>query len=180
MAAGFNAFGARHARQGGDKRGGKLDRLRPQGRLEPPVEPRFAVQRREQVGKAADGLRAPQEQDAAGIQAVVKERQQLLLQLRRQVDQQVAAAQDVELGEGRIHDDVLRGKDHHLADLLADPVAALVLDEEPAQALRRHVRGDVGREDALAGLVDGVPVQVGGEDLEREVPGRLELAPAPP
>ena len=98
----------------------------------------------------------------------MKERQELLLQLRGQVDEQVPAAQDVELGEGRVHDDVLRGKDHHLPDGLADPVAALVLDEEPAQALRRHIRGDVGRENALAGFLDGVPVQVGGEDLERE------------
>ena len=47
-----------------------------------------------------------------------------------EVDQQVAAAQDVELGEGRVHDEVLRGEDHHLADLFADPVAALLLDEE--------------------------------------------------
>ena len=52
---------------------------------------------------------------------------------------------------------------------LPHPVAVLLLDEEPAQPLRRHVRGDVGRIDALAGLVDRVPVQVGGEDLQREV-----------
>ncbi len=126
------------------------------------------------------GLGAPQKQDAAGVQAVVKERQELLLQLRGQVDEEVPADQDVELGEGRVHDDVLRGEDHHLADLLAHPVAALLLDEEPAQALRRDVRGDVGRIDALAGLVDGVPVQVGGEDLEREVPGGLHLLAGPP
>ena len=103
----------------GTKEDGKLDRLRPQGGIQPPVEPRFAVQRGKEVGKTADALRAAQKQDAAGIQAVVKEREELLLQLRGQVDQQVPAAQDVELGEGRIHDEVLRGKDHHLADLFA-------------------------------------------------------------
>ena len=75
----------------------------------------------EEVGEAADGLRAAEKQDAAGIQAVVKERHEFLLQLRRQIDQQVAAAQDVQLGEGRVHDEVLRGKDHHLPDLLAAP-----------------------------------------------------------
>ena len=165
----------RSRRQIGDKRGGEFDRLRPQGGVEPPVEPRLAVQRGKQVGKGADGLRTAQKQDAAGIQAVVKERDQFFLHLRVQVDQQVAADQDVELGEGRVHDHVLRGKDHHLADLLAHPVAVLVLDEEPAQALGRDVRGDVGRKDARARLVDGVPVQVGGKDLERKVPGRLDL-----
>ena len=173
---GFERHGLlRRARQDVGKGGGKLDRLCQQGGIEAPVEPRFAVQRGEEVGRSADGLRAPQKQDAAGIQAVVKERQELLLQLRVQVDQQVPAGQDVELGEGRVHDEVLRGKDHHLADLFADPVAVLVLDKEPAQALRRHIRGDVGRIDALAGFVDGVPVQVGGKDLERKVPGRLHL-----
>ena len=166
---------AARIRYGGDKRGGKRDRLRSQGRPELPVELRFALQRREEVGKAADGLRVPQKQEAAGIQTVVKERQQFFLQLRGQVDQQVPAAQDVELGEGRIHDEVLRGKDHHLPDGLADLVAALYLDEKPAQPFRRHIRGNVGRENGLAGFLDGVPVQVGGENLERSVPGRLEL-----
>ena len=178
MAAGCSAFGG-GVRYGGDKRGGKLDRLRPQGRPEPAVEPRFALQRREEVGKAADGLRVPQKQEAAGIQTVVKQRQQLFLQLRGQVDEQVPAAQDVELGEGRIHDEVLRGKDHHLPDGLADLVAALYLDEKPAQALRRHIGGNVGRENGLAGFLNGLAVQVGGEDLERSVPGRLGVAPSP-
>ena len=105
----------------------------------------------------------------------MKEREELLLELRGQVDQEVPADQDVELREGGVHDDVLGGEDHHLADLFAHPVAPLLLDEEPAQALRRNVRGDVGRIDPRPGLVDGVLVQVGGKDLERNVSRGLHL-----
>jgi len=39
----------------------------PQGQLDPPVEPRFALQRCEEVGKAADGLRIARKQEAAGF-----------------------------------------------------------------------------------------------------------------
>ncbi len=99
----------------------------------------------------------------------MKERQELFLQFRRQIDQKVAADEDIQLGKGGVHDDVLRGEGHHLPDLLADPVAVLFLDKKPAQALGRNVRGDVGRIDPLAGLVDRVPVQVGGKDLQREI-----------
>ena len=102
--------------------------------------------------KVADRLRAALKQNAAGGEAVVKQRNQFLLHLRGQIDQQVAAAQNVQLGEGRIHDEILRRKDHHLADLFAHPVAALLLGEEPLQPLRRNVGGDVVRKNALRAL----------------------------
>ena len=162
----------------GAKGRGKLDRLRPQDGLGPPEDPRFAAQRGKEIGEAANRLRAAEKQDAAGTETVVKQRNEFLLHFRRQVDQQVAAAQDVQLGEGRVHDEVLRRKDHHLADLLAHPVAVFFLDEEPAQPLRRHVGGNVVREEALAGLVDRVLVQVGGEDLQTKFPLGLSCSTA--
>ena len=161
--------------QGGNERAGKRDLLNLRIGFEPPVKPRPGVQRREQVAKLAHGLGAAQEQKAAGIEAIVKERYELLLQLRRQVDEQVAAAHQVEFGERRVHDDVLRRKDHHLPDRLGHLVAVLHLDEVLAQPLRRQVRGDVGREYTGAGFLDGLPVQVGREDLERVVAGWLGL-----
>ena len=50
----------RRAGLGGDKGCRELDRLRSQGRIQPPVQPCFSSQRREQVGKVTNGLRAPQ------------------------------------------------------------------------------------------------------------------------
>ena len=159
-------------RQGRGERAGKSIGSGPLRGLQPLENPQLVVQRREQVGERADGFRAAEKQHAAGIQAVVKQRHELLLHLGRQVDQQIAAAQEIQLGEGRIHDEALRGKDDQLADLAGHPAAVLILDEEPAHALGRDIRGNVFRIDARPGLVDRVLVQVGGENLQRDfLPG---------
>ena len=105
----------------------------------------------------------------------MKERKEFFLHLRGQVDQQVPAAQNIQLGKGRVHDEVLRREDHRLPDLFAHPVAVFFFGKEPAQPLRRHVCGDIVRKDALAGLVNGVPVQVGGKDLQGKAPLGLDL-----
>ncbi len=96
----------------------------------------------------------------------MKERQDLLLDLRLQVNQQVAATDQVQFREGRIADQVLLGKHHRLADLLVDPVGVLAFDKELPQTLRRDVRGDAFRVDAGPGERQGVLVDVGGEDLD--------------
>ena len=71
------------------------------------------------------------------LQAVVEDGQQLPLQFRPEVDQQIAAAEQVQLGERRVLDDVLRGEDQHLADRLLDPVlAVLLLDEIALESAR--------------------------------------------
>ena len=109
----------------------ELDRHSPHGGLSALIESCLAAERGKQVGKAADCLRAAEQQDAAGTQAVVKQRNEFLLHLRSEVDQQVAATQNIQLGKRRIHDDALRGKDHHFPDLRAHPVAAFHFDKEP-------------------------------------------------
>ena len=96
----------------------------------------------------------------------MEQRQQLLLQLGTEVDQQIATGENVQLGEWRVHDHVLRGEHHHLADFLADPVTIAVFDEKPLQALRRHIGNDVGRIEGLARPGDGIRIEVGGEDLQ--------------
>ncbi len=56
--------------------------------------------------------------------------QHLFLQQRVEVDEQVAAAHQVDLAEGRGGDDVVRGEDHHFADPLAHLVLVLLFDEK--------------------------------------------------
>ena len=51
--------------------------------------------------------------------------QQPPLQFRVEIDQQVPADHEIELREGRILDDVMRGKDERLADLFADVIAVV-------------------------------------------------------
>ena len=133
------------------------------------VELPFAVKRGKQVRMVGNALRTRQEQHSARIEGVVKAGDEPLLLFAFQIDQQVAATQQVELGEGRILDHAVHGKHHFLADeLLHLETAAFIrfLDEELAQALRRHILGDIGRVVAGARRGDGVVVEVGGENLE--------------
>ena len=155
-------------RRPGGKGRGKRNRLRPQDGFFPPVGSRGASHRGKKIGEIAHRLRAALKQDATGSQAVVKQRDQLFLHFRGKINQQVPAAQDVELGEGRVHDEILRRKNDHFANLFAHPVAVILLGEEPLEPCFRQVRGDVGQKEARAGLVNGVPVEVGGKDLDRD------------
>ena len=109
------------------------------------------VQWREQVAEAAGALRRAQDQQAAGVQGVVHQRQELLLRLDIHVDQEVAAAEDVHLRKRRIDKDVLRRKDHQVADLFLDPVALVFADEESLEPLRGNVGGNARGKRALGG-----------------------------
>ena len=145
------------------------------GRRKPLVQLRFPFERAKEVGERTRGLRAAQEQNATWIQGEMKDRHKSLLQIRGQIDQEIPATQDVELAEGRVHHQVLRGKDHHLTDCLCHLIAMLRLDEESTQSFGRYVRDDVGRVKSLARLGDGVTVQVRGKDLQRRGLGEFEL-----
>ena len=117
----------------------------------------------------ANALRWRQEEDPTWLQGIMESGNQPILQFRLQVDHQVAATDQVQLGEGRILDDVLDGEHHHLADFLLDPVAGIFLDEEATQPFRRDVGGDIGRIDTRAGDGDGIVIEVGTVELDLEL-----------
>jgi hypothetical protein len=96
----------------------------------------------------------------------MKQRHELLLHLRSKIDEQISAAQDIQVGKGRIQDKALRGKDNRFPDLRADPVAVFNFDKEPLEPLRRHISGNIGGIDTLAGLVNRILVQIGGKDVQ--------------
>ena len=144
--------------------------------LRGPVELPFAVQRDKQLGMMGDALRGRQEEHAAGLQRVVKAGDQAVLLFRLEVDHQVAATEQVELGKGRVLDHALHGEHDHLAQLFPDLVAAIrafFAGEAAVQALGRQVLGDAGRIAAGAGGVDGLVVEVGGVDQHLEIPPGL-------
>ena len=64
--------------------------------------------------------------------------------------------------------------------VLAHPVTVLALDKEPLSRSGETSAAMLVGKNALAGFLNGVPVQIGGEDLKRKVLCRLELAPSPP
>ena len=57
---------------------------------------------------------------------------QRTLQFRAEINQQIAASEYVQLGKRRVHDDILRRKDHHFADGLMYPITAIFLDKKAA------------------------------------------------
>ena len=97
----------------------------------------FGVHHAEQAGERADRLRGPQHEEPARIQGVVESRDDPLLEHRGEVDQHVAATDQVQVGEGRVRRHVLLGEDAHISDRLADPIGFLLFVKK-----RRSRSGD--------------------------------------
>ena len=152
-------------RRPGAPRPGRAGR-RADGRREPLAEPVLGVHRAEQVPVGGDRLGRPEEQVPARPQGVVEQGDQLLLQVRPEVDEQVPARDQVEPGERRVADQVVAREQAQLPDLLDHVVLAALLEEEPLEPLGRHVLGDRQRVGPLAGDGQGPLVDVGGEDLD--------------
>src|SRR5665213_3454475 len=119
----------------------------------------------EQVGELAERFRRTEKQESFGFQRIVKGRQRPLLQSGLQVDQQVAATDQIHFRKRRITDQILARENHRLAKRLGDSVAALLLDEKPSQSLRRNVGCERLGVKTGARLVEQRVVQVGREDL---------------
>ena len=101
-------------------------------RANAPVNAPFLGDRLEQVGLPANRLRRAQEQVASLFESEVQEGDDLLLHLRLEVDQQVAATDQIQLGKGGVGDQVLHGKRHRFAHLLADLIGGFVHAREEA------------------------------------------------
>jgi hypothetical protein len=130
------------------------------------VDLRVLVDRVELVEQAAGVLARPEEKEPPGLQREVEERQDGLLRVRLEVDQQVPAGDQVEPRERRVADQVVRREHDALAERLRDLIAVLAQREEPLPALA----ADTG--DLLFGIEAGARhlqrclVHVGGEDLD--------------
>ncbi len=102
----------------------------------------------------------------------MEHRDQALLGGRPEVDEHVAAAHQVELGERRVPGHVVPREHHHVADPLADLVAAVDLPEV-ASVLLRDGLDLVDGVDPGSGLLDVALADVGGKDLDRQVAAGL-------
>lgn len=135
---GSDGIGARRARY----RLGAVDPVPLVDRAEEPVG---------QIGR----LRTAEKQQPARPERKVQHLHHLLLHLAVEVDQQVAAAHEIEVGERRVAQHVVRGEQNLLAQLLAHPEMRLLALEEVSQPLPR----DIGR--------DGLRVQAGAPQRNR-------------
>jgi hypothetical protein len=76
-----------------------------------------------------------------GRKAVVEQRQEAFLERGVEVNQEIATEEQIEPGERRIHDHIVLGEQHHVADTRVDEVAVTLSAEKTGQALRRNIRG---------------------------------------
>jgi hypothetical protein len=102
-------------------------------------------------------------------QRVVEQRDHAVLQIRGQVDQQVAAGDQVQLRERGVLQQVVNREQADLTQVVDDAVGAVLALEVPLQPLGGDILGNAGRIAADAGDLQRVLVDVAGEDLQ---PGR--------
>ena len=106
-----------------------------------------------------------------------------LLQFGLEVDEQVAAGDEVDAWERDAAAQVLMAEDHHLPQRLGDAEALVErLEVAPKVVVRQHVQEADGV-DAAARELDGAFVEVGREDLDSPLgssgpAGRPAAAPA--
>ena len=122
-------------------------------RFPPGIDSVLAVRHRKQVA-GRRRLRCAQHEKPGWLERVVEQRDDVLLHAS-QVDQHVAATDQVQLRKRRIVDQVVPGEDAHLAQVLVDLVAAFDLREIAVEAFMGKVRRDVLEVPAAAGLFDG-------------------------
>src|SRR5215475_8169746 len=104
--------------------------------LVPPLKNALALLDRSKViAMATQIFRAAEEQIAAWPQCVVKNRYELVLNVAVEIDQQVAAGNQIDARERRIADYAVRREDAEVADLLGDGIGLGVGGEIAIDAL---------------------------------------------
>ena len=130
------------------------------------VDAVLLVHRGEQAALHVGRLGAAEEQIATRLEGEMEGVQDLGLHLAIQIDQQVAAADEIQAGKRRIAEQVVLGEQHLLAQLLFHPVLVLLLEQVLAQARGGDVGDDGARIDAMPGHRQGMLVEIGGEHLQ--------------
>ena len=128
------------------------------------------------VAGAGHGFRRAEKQDTALAQGEMEQRKDALLHLGPQVDQEIAATDQIEARKRRIGHHVVDREHDRRAELARHPVAMIFPGEEAAQPVGRHVSVDRRRVKPFAGGRDGVSVDIRGENLQLQpAPRRRDL-----
>ena len=148
----------------------KVDDVVP-GRPDPAVDPPTLRHRLEQLFLSRDRFGRAEKQVAVRLKCEMKQRQHPLLHRRLEIDQEVAADDEVEPREGRVLQQVLRREGDRLADLPLDAVGVVLRVEEALEPLGADVLVDARGINAGAG-----GGQHGCRDVGREEPQVQVLA----
>ena len=125
----------------------------------------FLAQGFEVLGHVAHGFAGAQHQEPARVEGEVQKVHDPFLQNRLEVDEEVAATDEVDIGEGRVLDEVVLSEDHHFANIAGDLEVVVLVVEIFGQEFGGQVGRDAGRVHPGPGAQDGVLVHVGGEDF---------------
>ncbi|MNQ72786.1 hypothetical protein D3C85_874980 [compost metagenome] len=131
------------------------------------IQLRLAIEHGEDVVKVADSLGGAEKQDAARLECIVEQRNDLLLQFRAQIDQQIATTDQIQPGKRGVLDQILLGKDQHVADAFMNAIAASIgfQGEKPLQPFRADVGRHAGRINTGACRSNRLTVDISGEHL---------------
>ena len=154
------------AERDGLRRGHRRDaRLQARRLRRGPEDPVLEIERREVIAVGDQRLRFPEHEHARGTQREVQVAQDALLGLRVEVDQRVAAHQQVQARDRRVVDQVVAPEDQRSAHVLAQRVALVDALEVALPQLRRHAFDLPAGELRLARRTERVLVDVGRVDL---------------
>lgn len=121
----------------GDRHGQAVETQGALGRTGPPAIDLLAgIQALEEGGIEAGGLGTAEQQEAIRFEGIVKGIDQLGLLGCLEINQQIAAADQVHLDERRMGNDVMQRKDAKFADHLLDPPGPALLGEPALAAFR--------------------------------------------
>ena len=95
-----------------------------------------------------------------------------LLGLAFQIDEQVPAGDEIEMGKGRIFQHIMWRKKDQLADFFFNPVTPMVAKKEPPQSLLRDIGFNCHRIDSSAPVLHRFLVDIGRKNLNCR--GRIE------
>jgi hypothetical protein len=132
-------------------------------------DPLVAVDRREEIREARDRLGISQHEKAVGFQGVVEEGKNAFLEHGLEINEEVPAADQVDVRERGIERDVLTREDANVAHPFGDLPAGVDLREEALLTLGRHVGHGVLQIDSGTRFLDRGLRNVRREDLNRRI-----------
>jgi hypothetical protein len=156
--------GARTGRNGEERSSHRLMRIQPVLFIDDPKERAF-------VG---DGFRTAKKEHPIRAQRELEGVEHSLLRVTVEINQEIAAGNQIHPRKRSVPDQVMHGEQHNLAQFTPHAVTPLVLDEEAAKALVAYVLRDRIGIKSAARLLNGRVVEVAGEDLNRG--RRIQLA----
>jgi len=123
---------------------------------------------------AAERFGVAEQQQAARPQREAEHGQHLLLRVRLQVDHQVAAGDEIDVGEWGISEEVVFGEHHGVPHLRGDAVALVLRREEAVEPRPADRVGDVGGIQTVARHRERPRIDVGSKHLRpcRAIEGR--------